>query len=127
MGNALGPNASEVDLQVGRWFGLEKKSANKVSLDLFYTEQAPGWGSGNAYPAKFYPYTLGKEHSGGLAIDLMRLPESIRALSGGLAGLSGRVAVEYTSDLNYRADAHSVRFLFMLSGSFEPPWHWQAR
>jgi hypothetical protein len=127
MGNALGPNATQVDLQVGRWFGPKKKLSNKISFDFFYTEQAPGFGSNQPYPAQFYPYTLGKEHSGGLAIDLLRLPEPLAAFGGGLTGVSGRAAVEYVSNLNYRANSHSVRLLLMLSGSFEPSWHFQAR
>jgi len=129
MGNALGPNASEVDIQFGRWFRLNKKPSNKISLDLFYTEQAPGYGSNFSYPAKFYPYTLGKEHSGGLAIDLFRLPAPLgfgRGASSILSGFSGRAAIEYVRDLNYRADSHSVRLLFMLSSTLEPPWHWQG-
>ncbi|HLW69890.1 MAG TPA: capsule assembly Wzi family protein [Candidatus Binataceae bacterium] len=130
MGNALGPNATEVDLQIGRWFNVDKKLSNKISLDLFYTEQAPGYGSNYSYPARFYPYTLGKEHSGGLAIDLFHLPAPLgfgRGAASVLSGISGRAGVEYVSDLNYRANSHSVRLLLMLSSTLEPPWHWQGQ
>ncbi len=118
MGDPMGPNATEVDIQFGRWLDLR----DKLSEDLFYTEQAPGYGSAIAYPYQFYPYPLGKEHSGGVAIDFLRLPRPIRKLGGGLATIRARAAVEYARDLNYRANSGSVRFLLMFSGSFTPGW-----
>ncbi len=83
MGDPLGPNASEVDLQVGRWLDLR----TKLSADAFYTEQAPNYDTNASYPAGFYPYPLGKEHSGGLAIDFLRLPRPIQQLDDSLATL----------------------------------------
>lgn len=118
MGDAMGPNATEVDIQVGRWLDLR----DKLSADVFYTEQAPGYASAVAYPYEFYPYPLGKEHSGGVAFDFLRLPLPMRKLDGGLATLRARGAVEYVRALNYQAGASSVRFLLMCSLSFTPGW-----
>lgn len=118
MGDAMGPNATEVDLQLGRWLDLR----DKLSTDLFYTAQPPSYGYEVAYPAEFYPYPLGTEHSGGLAIDFLRLPRPIRKLGGGLATLRARGAVEYARDFNYRANSGSVRALLMVSVAFTPGW-----
>jgi hypothetical protein len=118
MGDAMGPNATEVDIQAGRWLDLR----DKLSADVFYTEQPPGYASAVAYPYEFYPYPLGKEHSGGVAFDFLRLPRPMRKLDGGLATLRARGAVEYVRDLNYQAGVSSVRFLLMCSFSFTPGW-----
>ncbi|MBE3602909.1 hypothetical protein IMX07_04645 [bacterium] len=118
MGDAMGPNATEVDIQAGRWLDLR----DKLSADVFYTEQAPGYATAVAYPYEFYPYPLGKEHSGGVAFDFLRLPAPMRKLDGGLATLRARGAVEYVRALNYQAGASSVRFLLMCSLSFTPGW-----
>ncbi len=118
MGDPMGPNASEVDIDLGRWLDLR----TKVSADIFYTEQAPGFDTNAPYPAQFYPYPLGKEHSGGLALDLLRLPRPLPRLDNGLATIRARAAVEYVQDLNYHATTNSVRVLLMLSGAFTPGW-----
>jgi hypothetical protein len=118
MGDPLGPNGSKVDVQIGRWLDLR----TKVNADLFYSEQAPGYDTNAPYPAQFYPYPLGKEHSGGLAIDFLHLPRPISILGDGLATIHGRAAVEYARDLNYKEGASSVRFLLMFSGAFTPGW-----
>ena len=98
-----------------------------MSADVFYTEQAPGYDTNTPYPAQFYPYPLGKEHSGGLAIDLLRLPRPVRGLGNGLATIRARAAVEYAQGLNYQSNTNSVRFLLMFSGAFTPQfagWIW---
>lgn len=118
MGDPLGPNATEVDLQIGRWLDLR----DKLSGDVFYTEQAPSYGTDAPYPAQFYPYALGKEHSGGLAFNLLRLPRPISRLGNGLATIRARAAVEYAQDVNYQSHTDSVRFLLMFSGAFTPGW-----
>lgn len=118
MGDAMGPNATEVDFQLGHWLDLR----DKLSTDLFYTAQPPSYGYEVPYPAEFYPYPLGTEHSGGLAINFLRLPRPIRKLGGGLATLRARGAVEYARDFNYRANSGTVRALLMISASFTPGW-----
>lgn len=135
IGDALGPNASQVDVQFGRWFGLRYK----VDADFFYTEQAPNLYEGNSrfsFPANsaFYPYSLTKEHSFGMALDLLSLPTPAGAVSPWLATMRGligehaRVAFEYTSGLNYQAHAHSLRAMVLLSGTLDevlPGWSWR--
>jgi hypothetical protein len=125
MGNALGPNATEVDLQVGRWFQYR----HKVSLRLFYTEQAPGFGTHDFYPFQFYPYKMGKEHSVGAMLDLTNLPAPIKPFKRLHADILGnwhaKIAFEYASDLNYQAGAHSFRTMFFLSTSVMPNWNFR--
>lgn len=134
-GDPLGPNASQVDLQVGRWFGLRYKA----SIDFFYTEEAPGLSEGASrfsLPANsaFYPYPLTKEHSFGLAFDLLSMPTPVRTMSPwlatmrGLVGEHAKVAVEYADSLNYQPHVHSVRAMILLSGTLDnvlPGWDWR--
>jgi len=123
LGHPVGPNATEVDMRFGRWLGGIRYKAN---LDLFYTEQAPSVYEGGTdffYQPKsaFYPYSsLGKEHSEGVALDVLRLAQSTKignehALLDGKA----RVALEYTQRLNYGAP-NSVRALVSLSIGLTP-------
>jgi capsule assembly protein Wzi len=135
MDDPLGPNASEVDLQVGRWFGLRYKA----DLDFFYTEQAPNLSEGASrffFPANsaFYPYPLTKEHSFGVSLGLLSLPAPAGKLSPWLARLQGlvgghvKVAVEYTDSLNYQPHAHTIRTMVFLSSSLSdvlPGWNWR--
>jgi hypothetical protein len=135
-GDSLGPNASEVDLQLGRWIKLRHKAA----VDLFYTEEAPNLSEGSArffFPANsaYYPYgPLAKEHSFGMTFGLNSLPVQAGSASPWLAALQGlisehaKVAIEYTEDLNYQPNAHSVRTMILLSGTMDnllPGWNWQ--
>ena len=131
-GDPLGPNASQVDLQIGRWFGLRYK----VNFDLFYTEQAPNLSEGSSrffFPANsaFYPYPLTKEHSFGISFDMVSLPVQARKASPwldtmrGLIGGHAKVAIEYVDSLNYQPQAHSVRAMILLSGTIDnvlPGW-----
>jgi hypothetical protein len=136
IGDPMGPNASEVNLQVGRWLGLRYKA----DMDFFYTEQAPNLSEGSTrfyFPADsiYYPYgPLTKEHSFGLAFDLLSLPRPARQMSPWLAKLQAlvgehaEVAVEYTNDLNYQPSTHSVRTMILLSGSLDNVlrgWAWR--
>src|SRR5581483_5757276 len=125
MGTSLGPNATQVDLQLGRWIALR----NKLSADFFYTQQAPyccsngpSGSSGFAFPAAYYPYPLASEHSEGVAFDFLQLPRPLPLLSESLATLRARAAVEYAQSLNYQAHADSVRFLLMFSCALTPGW-----
>jgi Capsule assembly protein Wzi len=118
MGDPLGPNASEVNLEIGRWFGL----TTKAGADLFYTEQAPTWGSGTPFVPVLRGQELTKEHGGGVAFDLLHLPCTISRLGNGLAAMRARAAVEYAQDLNYQPNTNSIRFLLTFSGAFTPGW-----
>ena len=117
MGTSVGPNATRVDLQLGRWLNLH----SKLSLDAFYTQQAPYHSDHAPYPQQFYPYPLGNEHSGGLEVDFLRLPETLRLLERPrLAGMHFSAAVEYVRDLNYQANSNSVRLMFSITGYLMP-------
>jgi len=116
MGDAMGPNASEVDLAMGRWMGGQK-SPMKLTLDLFYTEQAPGFGSaGASYPTSIYGPYLTKERTGGFALDFNALPLT-PVLREALAAAHARVATEYVHAPNYTRGVDSWRAIVMLSGS----------
>jgi capsule assembly protein Wzi len=124
MGDPLGPNASEVDLRVGRWI----RDAGKLSLDMFYVERAPTFGGNQPYPAVFYGPALAKEHSGGAAIELFSLPRVAGGLAGGLTDMRAGAAVDYVRALNYQPHEKAVRFVLSLSGSFRPgfgSWQWR--
>jgi hypothetical protein len=123
-GDAIGPNASEVDIQFGRWFGMRYK----LNADFFYTEQAPKLYEGNAqffFPSNstFYPFSpLVHERSGGMAFDLSRLDQAMRGPLGKvLLGARARVAFEYVDRLNY-GEPGSFRTLVTLSIGFQPLW-----
>jgi hypothetical protein len=124
MGTSLGPNATGLNLEVGRWVTL----LNKLSLDLFYTQEAPFHSDHTSYSTQYYPYALAGEHSGGLALDLFQLPRRTHLLTqGALAGTHLRVSAEYVQDLNYQANSHSVRFMLSLTGYLMPDfpsWSW---
>jgi hypothetical protein len=123
-GDPMGPNASQVDLQFGRWVDLRYKA----SLDLFYTEQAPSAYEGNvrlfyAANSAFYPYgPLKHERSGGMAFDLQRLAERLRIGDGhALVDGEARVAFEYVDRLNY-GEPSSFRTLVTVSVGLTPLW-----
>jgi len=113
MGDPMGPNASEVDLAIGRWLW----NRYLVDLDGFYTERAPRFG----VPG------LHKERSGGAAIDLLRLAEKIPKLRGALGEVRARGAIEYVHSINYAPQTSSLRFTMMLSLGLTPAlpnWSW---
>jgi hypothetical protein len=123
MGDPLGLNSSEVDVQFGRWFG----SRYKADVDFFYTEEAPRMYEGNVNyffkpNSAFYPYSsLGKEHSAGIAFDVLRIPESTTFANGSLVDGKARIAFEYVDRINYGGGA-SFRTLVMLSMGITPTW-----
>jgi hypothetical protein len=125
LGHPIGPNATQVNMQFGRWLGGINYKAN---VDFFYTEQAPTVYEGGVdfpYAAKSpaYPFSsLGKEHSEGVALDLLRLAQTTE-MGNGRALLDGkmRVGLEYTQRLNYGAP-NSVRALVSLSVGLTPLW-----
>ncbi len=120
MGDAMGPNATEVDLQVGRWL----PGMTKVSSELFYTERAPSYGSNTPYPASVYGTNLTKEHSVGIAFNALRIPQLERWSHGALIDGRARLAFEYVDHVNYGA-ASSMRTLVLLSMGITPPWKTQ--
>lgn len=129
LGDPLGPNASEVDLQLGRWIDLRYKA----DVDFFYTSRSPGIYEGNVrlfFPANstFYPYgPLTTEHSGGIGFDLLRLPQVMRFAYGSRLEGKARLAFEYVNQMNYGGPS-SFRTLVLLSAGLAPDsdsltWH----
>ena len=125
MADGMGPNATQVDVEIGRWIG-DQNNLEKIALDLFYTEQAPGFDTGQSYPASVYGQGLSKEHSGGFAFDLMALPRS--PFRDTLAAADARFAWEYICAPNYNQGHTSVRLIVMLSAALSMDklkWIWQ--
>jgi hypothetical protein len=124
MTDPLGPNASQVNLQVGRWIN----NRYKFDLGAFYTEHAPSLSTD--FPTLLspnYPYHATKEHSVGVTLDVLRLPERVQRLADSLANFRGRVAVEYSDHINYDPAQHSARVMLMMSTSLSPTglsWKW---
>jgi hypothetical protein len=117
MGDALGPNASEIDLQVGRWFpGL-----TKADMDFFYTERATTLVTNVPYPSSIYGSPLSKEHSGGIAFDFLRIPQATRWTGDMLVDGRARVALEWVDHMNFGGPGN-FRALVMLSTSLNPAW-----
>ena len=124
-GAPIGPNATQIDVQFGRWLdGIRYKA----DVDFFYTEEAPSTYQGGtdfSYPAHsgLYPFPqLTKEHSGGAAFDLQSLAQTVSiGNSEVLAENHGRVALEYVDRLNYGGPA-SFRALVSLSIGLTPLW-----
>jgi hypothetical protein len=116
MGDPMGPDATEVDLNVNRWLNYRYK----WGLDMFYTERAPALSVAG----------LSKERSGGLALDVFQIPTAndIHNFSF-LGSLRLRVAVEGVHDLNWqRNDDLAMRALVLISGSLYPSrssWTWR--
>jgi hypothetical protein len=123
MGDALGPNASEINLALGRWIALH----NRIELGVYYIERAPGWGSHNAYPASIYGTNLTNERAQGIAFNLLRLDTPVHRYSDGLlAGASAQIAAENVHALNYHSSNNAVRLLISftvsLSSDFSLKW-----
>lgn len=117
IGDPMGPNASEVDLQLGRWF----RNRTKGSADLFFTERAPSLGSHLQYPPAIYGRDLFKERSVGVALDLLAIPRNLRMRGGALAFGRGHFSVEYVEHMNYGPPS-SVRAVAVLSIGIKPKW-----
>lgn len=121
LGDPMGPNASQLHLQLGRWINLRYKA----DVDLFYGSRAPGLYEGNDrfyFPANssFYPYgPLTIERSGGVAFDLLRLPQFTRFARGSRLEAKARLAFEYVNQMNYGGPS-SLRSLMLLSIGFAP-------
>ncbi len=109
MGDAMGPDASEIDLQFGHWVNYQYK----VAMDMFYTERAPR----SDVPG------ISKERSGGVAMDILRIPDYLDIQNLSLLGsLKVRAACEYVHDINWERGTNSVRTMVLISGSLWPAW-----
>jgi hypothetical protein len=121
MGNALGPNASEVNLALGRWIELH----DRVELGLYYIERAPLSYYTNSYAETVYGTNLTKEHGVGLDINLIRLDSPIHG-DGLLASVQAQIAAEYDDSFNYQQHNNGPRlmlsFTASLSSDFTLKW-----
>lgn len=119
MEDPLGPNASEIDLQVGRWL----PNLTKASLDLFFNDRAPKVGGNIFVPAQFYgaAATLHHEHAAGAAFDLLTIPQRYGFRSDVLAYGRMRFAIQYCDHMNF-APAPAYRGLASFTIGLQPNW-----
>ncbi len=108
MGDPLGPNATQVDIDFGRWFMVK----TKADLDIFYTERAAAWRP---------QVGLHKERSVGGSLDLWTIPGPTPGTRGWLGDFKGRSAFEYVHDINF-GNSGSLRATLMLSFAIRPAW-----
>jgi len=119
MEDPLGPNASQIDFQLGRWF----PSLTKGSWDIFYSDRAPQVSGGHSVPAQFYgpPSTLSHERSVGMAFDLLTIPQNSQLRANMLAFGRMHLALEYCSHMNYGPPG-AYRAVASLSIGLTPNW-----
>jgi hypothetical protein len=110
MGHPMGPNSSRVDLKLGRWFG----ERYKLTAGLSYTERAPWLLTRTSVGAN-------KERSGGINLELWRLPARFSSASSTIAELRVRGALEVVDNMNFSART-SVRALVVISVGIDPGW-----
>jgi hypothetical protein len=118
MDDALGPNASEIDFQIGRWFA----NLTKGSGDLFFTDRAPK-GPGNILLPRIYgpPSSLHHERSAGFAFDLLTMPRGIFPRDNMLTFGRSHISIEYCEHMNY-APAGAWRAVASISIGLKPNW-----
>lgn len=119
MDDPLGPNASQIDFQIGRWFS----NLTKASGDLFFSDRAPKVSGNTFVPAQYYgpPSTLHHERSAGLAFDFLTIPQNSRLRNDVLAFGRSRLALEYCNHMNY-APGGTWRAVVSLSIGIQPNW-----
>jgi hypothetical protein len=115
MGDPMGPDASKLDVGLGRWF----HDRYKADLDLFYTERAPDIGPQGGSG-------VSKERSGGLAVELLQLPIKLQGL-GGIGEMRARATTEYVDNINFVTGGSSLRIGVQLTATFSPGWSWSWR
>jgi hypothetical protein len=120
MQDPLGPNASQINFQVGRWVS----NLTKGSGDLFFTDRAPKQ-AGNVFVPRIFgpPSTLHHERSAGFAFDLLTMPRGVFPRDDILAFGRTRIAVEYCEHMNY-APAGAWRAVASISIGLKPNWGW---
>ena len=118
MEDPLGPNASQINFQIGRWFS----NLTKASGDLIFTDRAPKE-AGNTFVGRIFgpPSTLHHERSAGFAFDLLTIPRNLLPRDDILAFGRSRVAVEYCDHMNY-APAGAWRAVASITIGVKPNW-----
>jgi hypothetical protein len=119
MDDPLGPNASQIDFQVGRWF----PNLTKGSLDLFFSDRAPKVSGNTFVPAQFYgpSSTLHHERSAGLAFDLLSIPQNPRLRDDVLAFGRAHLSLEYCDHMNF-APPGTWRGVVSITVGLKPRW-----
>ena len=119
MEDPLGPNASQIDFQLGRWFS----NLTKGSLDLFFSDRAPKVSGNTFVPALFYgpASTLHHERSVGGAFDLLTIPQNSRLRNDMLAFGRMHLALEYCEHMNYGPPG-AYRAVASISIGIKPNW-----
>jgi hypothetical protein len=108
MGDPMGPNATQVDVDFGRWFMMKCKA----DFDIFYTERAPFWRP---------EINVHKERSVGGSLDLWTIPGPMPGTAGWLGDFKARNAFEYVHDINF-GNSGSLRTTLLLSFAIRPGW-----
>ena len=119
MDDPLGPNASQVDLQLGRWF----PNLTKGSVDIFFSDRAPKVSADQSVPAQYYgpPSTLSHERSIGMAFDLLTIPQNPQLRADALVFGRLHLALEYCSHMNYGPPG-AYRAVASVSIGIKPNW-----
>jgi len=111
MGDDMGPNATQVNLMLGRWIALR----NQAQVGFLYSERAPGWASHVPFEP-YYGTNLTKEHAAGFALGFLRLDSPLQG-SSLLAGLTAQFVAEYVDSMNYQPHNHGLRLLLSFKAS----------
>lgn len=111
MGSPVGPNAFQLNLDIGRWLS----KSIKIDVDYFHTERDPEITNGGG----------DTEFSNGMSIEILRLPQPEPSLRHNLLGMSLYTACEWVHNLNTQPGVSSFRAAVQLSFSLSPtapPW-----
>ena len=119
MEGPLGPNASQIDFQFGRWF----PNLTKGSWDIFFSDRAPKLSEDQSVPAQYYgpPSTLSHERSVGMAFDLLTIPQNSQLRADALVFGRMHLALEYCGHMNY-GPSGAYRAVASISIGIKPNW-----
>ncbi|HLI80840.1 MAG TPA: capsule assembly Wzi family protein [Candidatus Binataceae bacterium] len=119
MDDPLGPNASEIDFQIGRWFS----QLTKASGDVFFTDRAPKASTNTFLPPQYYgpAATLHHERSAGFAFDMLTIPQVAQLHSDVLAFGRTHLSFEYCDHMNF-APPGAFRAVASFSVGIKPNW-----
>jgi hypothetical protein len=119
MDDPLGPNASEIDFQVGRWM----QKLTKGSGDLFFTDRAPKQAGNVFLPEQFYgpASTLHHERSAGFAFDLLTIPHNSLMGNDIFAFGKSHLALEYCEHMDF-APPGAWRGVASFTVGLKPNW-----
>ena len=119
MEGPLGPNASQIDFQLGRWF----PNLTKASCDIFFSDRAPKLSEDQSVPGKYYgpPSTLSHERSVGMAFDVLTIPQTLNSALTRLFSAGCISPSEYCGHMNY-GPSGAYRAVASVSIGIKPNW-----